>query len=100
MGTLALSATSCSDSWLDQEPSTAVETDKVVNVLTDVEFLLNGIYNTMQDAYAYSGRLVYYADATGDDMQAYSATSAQATTICSTSLKTPPRQPSGPILTR
>lgn len=74
MGTLALSATSCSDSWLDQEPSTAVETDKVVNILTDVEFLLNGIYNTMQDAYAYSGRLVYYADATGDDMQAYSAT--------------------------
>ena len=69
MGTLALSATSCSDSWLDQEPSTAVETDKVVNVLTDVEFLLNGIYNTMQDASAYSGRLVYYADATGDDMQ-------------------------------
>ena len=74
MGALALSAASCSDGWLDVEPSTSVETDKVINELTDIDIALNGIYTTMQNAYAYSGRLVYYADATGDDMQAYSAT--------------------------
>lgn len=74
IGAMALSAASCSDNWLDMEPSTAVETDKSINVLSDVNITLNGIYTTMQNAYAYSGRLVYYGDACGDDMMAYSST--------------------------
>ena len=73
-GTMALTVASCSDGWLDVEPSTAVETDKSINELSDVNIMLNGIYTTMQDAYAYSGRLVYYGDACGDDMMAYSST--------------------------
>ena len=74
IGAMALSAASCSDNWLDMEPSTAVETDKSINILSDVNITLNGIYTTMQNAYAYSGRLVYYGDACGDDMMAYSST--------------------------
>lgn len=52
---MALSVSSCSDGWLDVEPSTAVETDKSINELSDINIMLNGIYTTMQDAYAYSG---------------------------------------------
>ena len=71
---MAFTAVSCSDGWLDVEPTTAVETDKSINILSDVDVMLNGIYTTMQHAYAYSGRLVYYGDAGGDDMMAYSST--------------------------
>lgn len=69
-----LSATSCGNDWLDLEPSTSVDTETSIKILSDVEFTLNGIYSTMQSSDAYSGRLVYYADATGDDMQAVSST--------------------------
>lgn len=69
-----LTATSCGNDWLDLEPSTSVETETSINVLSDIEFTLNGIYSIMKDPYAYSGRLVYYGDVTGDDMQAVSAT--------------------------
>ena len=54
--------------------STSVDTETSIKILSDVEFTLNGIYSTMQSSDAYSGRLVYYADATGDDMQAVSST--------------------------
>ncbi len=73
-GLLTLTATSCGDSWLNLEPTTSVNTDEAIKEMSDVKATLYGIYNTMQDSYAYSGRLVYYGDATGDDMQAYSAT--------------------------
>ena len=69
-----LTATSCGNDWLDLEPSTSVETETSINVLSDIEFTLNGIYSIMKHPYAYSGRLVYYGDVTGDDMQAVSST--------------------------
>lgn len=62
---------SCGNDWLDLEPSTSVPTK--VETTSDVEFTLNGIYSTMQSSDAYSGRLVYYGDVTGDDMQAVSS---------------------------
>ena len=74
LGLTLLVATSCGNDWLDRSPSTAVETEKSIKQLSDIEFSLNGIYSTMQDPYAYSGRLVYYGDVTGDDMQAVSST--------------------------
>lgn len=67
-------ATSCGNSWLDLEPSTSIDTETSIKILADVEFTLNGIYSTMQSSDAYSGRLVYYGDVTGDDMQAVSST--------------------------
>lgn len=71
----ALLATSCGDEWLNLEPTTSIETEASVNALQDCKAAINGIYSGMQDAYAYSGRLVYYGDAAGDDMQAYKVTS-------------------------
>lgn len=72
MGSLLFTATSCGDEWLNLEPSTSIETETSINILSDVEFTLNGIYSDMQSSNAYSGRLVYYGDVTGDDMQAVS----------------------------
>ena len=73
-GIFLLAVTSCGNDWLDLEPSTSMDTDQTIQELSNVEVALNGVYNTMQNSDAYSGRLVYYGDATGDDMQAYSAT--------------------------
>ncbi|MDE6646972.1 MAG: RagB/SusD family nutrient uptake outer membrane protein, partial [Prevotella sp.] len=66
--------TSCGNDWLDLEPSTSTFTETSVLNGQDCYASLNGIYSTMQSAYAYSGRLVYYGDAAGDDMQALSPT--------------------------
>lgn len=66
--------TSCGNDWLNLEPSTSIPTDTSIKVLSDIEFTLNGIYSEMQSSDAYSGRLIYYGDATGDDMQAVSST--------------------------
>lgn len=72
MGSLLLASTSCGDEWLNLEPSTSIETESSIKILSDVEFTLNGIYSDMQASNAYSGRLVYYGDVRGDDMQAVS----------------------------
>lgn len=74
----ALFACSCGNDWLDMEPSTSISTETSVKVMQDCNAALNGIYSIMQDAYAYSGRLVYYGDAAGDDMQAYKVTGRTA----------------------
>ena len=75
---VAVLISSCGNDWLDVEPSTSIQTESGVKSLKEVEFSLNGIYSTMQSADAYSGRLVYYADVTGDDMQAVSSTKRTA----------------------
>lgn len=69
-----LLGTSCGNDWLDLEPSTYMPTDEIINELSDIDLVLNGIYSTMQSAYAYSGRFIYYADAAGDDMQTIKST--------------------------
>jgi len=71
----ALMLCSCGNDWLDLEPSTSISTDSSIKAMQDCNASLNGIYSTMQNAYAYSGRLVYYGDAAGDDMQSYKVTS-------------------------
>lgn len=76
IGAVAAGFSSCGNDWLDLEPSTDVETN--VKTISDVEFTLNGIYSTMQSSDAYSGRLVYYGDVTGDDIQAVSSTKRTA----------------------
>lgn len=69
---LVLSA-SCMEGWLTQEPTTSLESSKSITGVQQVEYALNGIYDVMRDPYAYSGRLVYYGDVTGDDMMAQSS---------------------------
>lgn len=74
ISSMLFATTSCGNDWLDLEPSTAVDTETSIKQLSDIEFTLNGIYSTMQNSNAYSGRLMYYGDVTGDDMQAVSST--------------------------
>lgn len=74
MGAILWLGSSCGDSWLNLESSTSVSTDGAIKELKDINLALNGIYSSMQNSSAYTGRLVYYGDATGDDMQAVSAT--------------------------
>ncbi len=71
---LLILASSCGNSWLNIEPTTEIETETAIKQLSDIEFTLNGIYSSMQDAYSYSGRMIYYGDVTGDDMQANGTT--------------------------
>lgn len=40
----SLACTSCSDSWLDLNPSTSVPTDQAFSSLEDAQSALNGIY--------------------------------------------------------
>lgn len=74
ISSILFATTSCGNDWLDLDPSTAVDSETSIKQLSDIEFTLNGIYSTMQNSNAYSGRLMYYGDVTGDDMQAVSAT--------------------------
>jgi len=71
---MMIAVTSCGNDWLNLEPSTSVVSETSIKQLSDIEYTLNGIYSTMQSAYTYSGRLIYYGDVTGDDMQAVSST--------------------------
>lgn len=64
----------CGDSWLNIEPSTQVATETAISQISDIEFTLNGIYSSMQSSSTYSGRMIYYGDVTGDDMQANGST--------------------------
>ena len=55
---MLLVMTSCGNDWLTLEPSTSMPSDDAIQELRDVKFTLKGVYNVMQNAYAYSGRLV------------------------------------------
>lgn len=73
---LAAAATlsACGNDWLDVQPSTSIETETSIKSLQEVRSGVNGLYDIMQNAYAYSGRFIYYGDVTGDDMMAVSST--------------------------
>ena len=70
---LIIFTTSCGQDWLDLAPSTSVDTEGSIQDLKQIDFTLNGIYATMRSSDAYSGRIMYYGDVTGDDMQAVSS---------------------------
>ena len=59
ISSIMFAVTSCGNDWLDLAPSTQVDTETSINVLSDIEFTLNGIYSTMQSSDAYSGRLAF-----------------------------------------
>lgn len=65
--------TACGNGWLDMDPSTSI-IDGEEPTLARADNSINGIYSLMQSSDAYSGRMIYYADVTGDDIQAYSET--------------------------
>ncbi|MCK7532690.1 MAG: hypothetical protein MZV63_17490 [Marinilabiliales bacterium] len=61
---------SCSEDWLDLKPTTEVVSTEAIKNLVDADYALNGIYSTLQSYEYYGARMQYYADVTGDDMQA------------------------------
>ena len=50
ISSIMFAVTSCGNDWLDLAPSTQVDTETSINVLSDIEFTLNGIYSTMVPA--------------------------------------------------
>jgi hypothetical protein len=61
---------SCSEDWLDLKPTTKVPSNEVIKNIVDADYAINGIYSTLQSYEYYGARMQYYADVTGDDMQA------------------------------
>jgi hypothetical protein len=61
---------SCSEDWLDLKPTTEVLSKEAIKNLVDANYAVNGIYSILQNYEYYGARMQYYADVTGDDMQA------------------------------
>ena len=63
--------TGCGNEWLDAiSPQTSVETNKSLNTDREADYAMNGIYTLLRNFEYYGARYTYYADATGEDMQA------------------------------
>ena len=63
-------ATSCSEDWLDLNPSTSVTTDQALSTQEDIKIALNGLYRqTSQHSY-YGDNYWYYGDCRAEDVQA------------------------------
>jgi hypothetical protein len=67
---LTLILISCNEDWLDLKPTTQVLSQEAIKNLVDADYAVNGIYSTLQSYEYYGARMQYYADVTGDDMQA------------------------------
>jgi hypothetical protein len=67
---LPLFFASCSEDWIDLKPTTQVVSLEAIRNLVDADYAVNGIYSTLQSYEYYGARMQYYADVTGDDMQA------------------------------
>lgn len=61
---------SCSEGWLDVNPSTSVPTDQALSTQEDLKIALNGLYRqTSQHSY-YGDNHWYYGDCRAADVQA------------------------------
>ena len=66
----SLTAASCSESWLDLNPSTSVTTEQALSTVNDLQTALNGVYReTSQHSY-YGDNYWYYGDCRAMDVQA------------------------------
>lgn len=61
---------SCSKEWLDLKPTTEVLSKEAIKNIVDADYAINGMYSTFQSYEYYGARMQYYADVTGDDIQA------------------------------
>lgn len=69
IGLLVLLFSSCEGDWLEQDPSTAVQTEKAITTEKDARIALNGLYRVMSARGYYSDYYIYYGEAKGQDMQ-------------------------------
>ena len=68
--TSALGAASCSDSWLDLNPSTSVTTEQALSTMDDIRTALNGVYRQTSVHSYYGDNYWYYGDCRAMDVQA------------------------------
>lgn len=67
---VSVMGTSCSEDWLNLNPSTSVTTDQAFSTLEDAKVALNGVYReTSQHSY-YGDNYWYYGDCRAMDVQA------------------------------
>ncbi|MEG2849560.1 MAG: RagB/SusD family nutrient uptake outer membrane protein, partial [Bacteroidales bacterium] len=62
----------CGNDWLDLQPESSIDSSIAIENLTDAEAAVIGIYSALQDYEYYGGRMTYYGDVIGDDMQSNS----------------------------
>lgn len=70
----AVATSSCSNDWLNTEPSLSISSGLAINSYFDLVTTQNGIYDGLQESETYYGaRMLYYGDVRGDDMQPVAA---------------------------
>lgn len=52
---VAVAFSSCMDDFLNEDPSTGLPDEEVVESLTDFDYVVNGVYHLMNNRYYYSG---------------------------------------------
>ena len=67
---ISICSISCNKNWVDLKPTTQVPSQEAIKNIFDADYAINGIYSTLQNYEYYGARMQYYADVTGDDMQA------------------------------
>lgn len=67
---MTLGGVSCSESWLNLEPSTSVQTPDAIKTLEDAESALRGIYRLASAHSYYGDNYLYYGDCRAEDVQA------------------------------
>jgi len=66
---LGLLGASCSESWLDENPSDKLSSEGSVNNVTQAQYAVDGIYNQMTDDEYYNGDYICNFDVMADDMR-------------------------------
>lgn len=69
---LVLMLSACGNDWLDLQPESSIDSSIAIENLTDAEAAVIGIYSALQSSEYYGGRMTYYGDVIGDDMQSNS----------------------------
>ncbi|MBV7441861.1 RagB/SusD family nutrient uptake outer membrane protein [Weeksellaceae bacterium TAE3-ERU29] len=68
VGGLVLNASSCSEDWLNLEPTNAIPIDKAFSTQGTFEAAVVGIYNRLQSANGFGNLSIEAADLRGEDM--------------------------------
>lgn len=64
---MTLGSSSCSESWLDLDPSTSIQTPEAIRTLEDAQSALNGIYR-LASAHSYYGITTCIMEIAGQKM--------------------------------
>lgn len=61
---------SCSEDWLNVDPSTSMNSEKALTSLSDLQFAMNGVYRLASAHSYYGDNYLYFGDCRGADVQA------------------------------